>query len=178
MNLQNQLEQFRDDNPYDVDTQAKRLLATDDKPLILYALALGLTVAKHRQRHLDRDYIKNVGQAKEKERFRPGRVTGSVVPIKPSRKTQNATRALILSSWRINGDQPLGDATANDLSDAIKREMASANGHGKNAEFYTNLKAPLEGIERVHQHWDERTTKDEIEKVYGEFRTSEAGEAA
>ncbi len=40
MNLQAKLEQFREDNPYDVDTQAKRLLATDDKPLILHVLAL------------------------------------------------------------------------------------------------------------------------------------------
>ena len=178
MNLQNKLDQFRDDNPYDVDTQAKRILAANDKELILYVLALGLATAKQRQRHLERSYIKNFGEAKQKERFRPGPVTGSVIRIKPSRRVQNATRALILDTWLINGEQKLGEATKNDLAVAIKRELASSAGHGKNAEFYGILQKPLETTERVHQRWDEKATNTEIEKVYGEFRTGEAGEAA
>ena len=57
MDMSSRLDQFRDDNPYDVQTQAKRLLATGDKELILYALALGLVSAKSRQRHTERSYI-------------------------------------------------------------------------------------------------------------------------
>ena|SRR6516165_4874243 len=178
MNLQNRLDQFRDDNPYDSDTQAKRLLATDDKELIIYTLALGLQTAKQRERHLQRDYIKNTGEVKQTERFvpRPGGTTGSVVvaKIKPSRRVQNATRQLILDTWHINGEMKLGDASGNDLAVAIKRERASQRGHGKNAEFYTGLKSRVDKNDIVRQKWDEQSTRVEIEKVYGEFRQTEA----
>jgi len=180
MNLQNKLDQFRSDNPYDVDTQAKRLLATDDRELLLYTLALGLATAKQRQHHLERNYIKNIGAAPPQERLVAGHVTGSVkvVPIKPGKRAQNAMAKLIVDVWRIGGDQKLGDANANDLAQAIKRESASAAGHGKNADFYTTLKEKLSGDDQVRHRWDEASVRDTIETVYGEFRHSEAGEAA
>jgi hypothetical protein len=176
MNLQNRLQQFRDDNPYDIDTQAKRLLASDDKLLLLYVLALGLATAKQRQRHEERSYIKNVGFAKPQERLvpRPGGTTGSVVAIKPTIKARNAMRELILNVWRINGEQRLGDATGNDLAIAIKREDASSVGHNKNAQFYGSLKQKTGNYERVSEHWNEDSVRREIEKVYGEFRKTEA----
>jgi hypothetical protein len=173
MNIQSRLDQFRSDNPFDVQTQAKRLHAANDEDLILYVLALGLTAAKHRQRHQERDYMKSYGAAPENERLVPGRVTGSVVVI-PSKKTANAAKALILNVWRINGEQPLGDATGNDLAVAINRENASAKGHTKNAEFYIDLKKTVGPAERVHEKWDEKTIREEIKRVYGEFRKQEA----
>jgi hypothetical protein len=174
MNLQNKLDQFRADNPYDVDTQAKRLLASNDKPLILHVLALGLAVAKQRQRHVERSHIKNIGEARQKERFVPGPVTGSIV-VKPSKATQNAMRSLILDVWRINGEMKLGDATSNDLQVAIKRERASQNGHAKNAELYFTLDKPINGTtDQVRQKWTEKTVRGAIKNVYGEFRTTEA----
>lgn len=182
MNLQARLDQFRDDNPYDVETQAKRLFATEDRELILYALALGLATARQRQRHAERDYIKTVGRAPQRERLIPGRVTGSVVsiPVKPSKRIQNAMRELIIDVWRIGGEQRLGDANANDLANAVRRETSSAAGHGKNATFYEALKQKLEadGSDKVRDKWDEKDVKQQIEKVYGEFRKSEAGVAA
>jgi hypothetical protein len=176
MNLQNRLDQFRSDNPYDNDTQAKRLLATDDKELILYVLALGLATAKQRQRHLERDFIKNRGQAPPRERFVPGRTTGSVsvVKIKPSKRMQNAMQQLIVDVWKINGELPLGDATTNDLTVAETREQNSSIGHTKNAVFYGNLKKELTGSEIVRNKWSEQAIRSEIETVYGEFRSGEA----
>lgn len=178
MNLQNKLEQFRDDSPYDVATQAKRLLATKDEELILYVLALGLTTAKQRQRHVEREYIKSMGQSPPGERLVPGRTTGSVkvVPIKHSKRIQNAMKQFIVDVWRIHGEQKLGDATGSDLSDAVKRETASAAGHGKNAQFYTALKERLmdNGSDTVRDKWNEKDVRDRIEHVYGEFRKTEA----
>src|SRR6516164_1089242 len=103
MNIQMKLEQFRDDNPYDVETQAKRLLATEDKELILYVLSLGLATAKQRERHQKREYIKNVGEAPPKERITAGPVTGSIkiTPIRPSKKIQNAIKEFILDVWMV-----------------------------------------------------------------------------
>jgi hypothetical protein len=173
MNVQSKLDQFRTDNPYDFDTQAKRLLASDDKELILYVLTLGFAVAKSRQRHTERDYIKNVGQAPPVERLVPGRVTGSV-KILPTKKTQNAMNQLILNVWRVNGEQKLGDATGNDLSIAIKRETTSSIGHDKNARFYAQLKKELNSKQTVSDKWDEGLVRQLIEEVYGEFRKSEA----
>jgi hypothetical protein len=173
MNLQSRLEQFRSDNPYDVDTQAKRLLASGDKELLIYTLALGLAAARQRQRHIERDFIKNIGEAPPKERLLPGRVTGSV-KIVPSKKSQNAMMQMILDVWRVNGEQKLGDAGSNDLADAIKRETASSIGHDKNAHFYRNLKKELRTDEIVRKRWDENSVRAEIEKVYGEFRKEEA----
>lgn len=182
MNLQARLDEFREDNPYDVDTQAKRLLATDNKELIIYVLALGLATAKQRQRHAERDYIKTAGQAPQRERLVPGRVTGSVVsiPVKPSRRIQNAMQNLIVDVWRIGGEQRLGDANATDLANAVRRENASAAGHGKNAVFYEALKKKLkaDGSDKVRDQWQEKDVKKQIETVYGEFRKSEAGVAA
>ncbi len=173
MNLQSRLEQFRTDNPYDNDTQAKRLLAGGDQELILYVVALGLATAKQRQRHIERDYIKNIGEAPPKERLVPGPVTGSVKVI-PSKKTQNAMRQMILDVWHVNGDQKLGDATGNDLALAIKREKQSSIGHDKNARLYSLLRKPMEDEDTVRECWDEKSVRTEIEKVYGEFRREEA----
>lgn len=178
MNMQAKLDQFRDDNPYDSDTQAKRLLATEDKELILHVLALGLATAKQRQRHQERDYIKNIGEAPPQGRVRivAGPVTGSikVVPITPSRRMQNMTKQLIVDIWRINGELALGDATANDLAVAINREDKSAEGHGKNAKFYRILKEPMKGDDLVRKSWPEKAIRDKIKETYGEFRKSEA----
>lgn len=176
MNLTNRLEQFRTDNPYDAQTQSKRLLASNDKELILYVLQLGFALAKQRQRHDDRQYIKNTGHAnaKEKMTISRGRVTGSVV-IKPSRKTFNAMQKLIVDVWTINGEQKLGDATAANLGEAVQREMISSDGHRKNAEFYNILRKPLMGTSQiVRDQWTDETMRPEIERVYGEFRKSEA----
>jgi hypothetical protein len=173
MNLQSKIEQFCTDNPYDVDTQAKRLLACDDERLILYVLALGLTMARSRRRHIERDYMKNIGQAPPKERLVPGRVTGSV-QVLPTKKTRNAMHQLLLDVWRVNGEQKLGDATGNDLSIAIKREITSSAGHDKNAKFYTALKNELGPADAVRDHWTEQLVRDQIEQVYGEFRKTEA----
>ena len=173
MNNQSKIEQFCTDNPYDVDTQAKRLFASDDEKLILYVLALGLTMARSRRRHMDRDYMKNIGQAPPKERLAPGRVTGSV-KVLHSKKARNAAQQLLLDVWRVNGEQKLGDATGNDLSVAIKREMTSSAGHEKNAQFYTKLKNELGPSDAVRDRWDEQLVRDQIEQVYGEFRKSEA----
>ncbi len=87
---------------------------------------------------------------------------------------QNAARTLILDVWRINGEQKLGDATGNDLTIAINREITSSIGHDKNAQFYRGLKKELNGTDQVRSKWDEKLVRDEIEKVYGEFRKGEA----
>ena len=176
MDLSSRLDQFRDDNPYDMHTQAKRLLAAADQDLILYTLALGLATAKQRQRHTERAYIKNVGAAPPKERLVPGRVTGAVkvVPMKPSRRMQNAIQQLISDVWRVNGEQKLGDCSGNDLAVAIDRETSSATGHSKNANFYRNLKEPMKSNDIVRNKWEEKALRAEIEKVYGEFRKEEA----
>jgi hypothetical protein len=176
MNIQYRLEQFLDDNPYDADTQAKRLMASDDADLIRYAIALGLTTAKARQRQSERDYIKNTGYAMERERLVPGRVTGSVVvkKIPRGKRGQNALRLLICDAWMI-GDKMLGDATIADLSGAIAREVASAHGHTKNVDFYTAIKSrmtPDGGL--LRKQLSEDAIRKEIESVYGEFRTREA----
>src|SRR5215475_11724719 len=105
MNLQAKLDQFRDDNPYDNDTQAKRLLASGDEALTLHVLALGFATAKQRQRHMERDYIKNVGEAPPRGRVAVGR-TGSI-KIVQSRRMQNITRQHIMDVWRI-GELQLG----------------------------------------------------------------------
>jgi len=173
MNLSSKLDQFRDDNPYDCETQAKRLLATEDKELILHVLALGLATAKQRQRHIERDYIKNIGEAPFRGRVVTGPVTGSI-RVKPSRRFQNVTRQLMVDVWRINGEIPLGDATANDLAVAITREDKSAEGHGKNAKFYRVLKEPMKGDDVVRKVWPEKEIRNRIEETYGEFRKSEA----
>src|SRR5215475_14782252 len=139
MNLQARLDQFRDDHPYDNATQAKNLLASDDKDLILHVLALGFQTARQREQHFVRGYIKNRGMAPtaSKEKFKPGKVTGSVIRIKvpPSRREQALHRKLIGDAWLIANVQKLNEATRNDLSKAIDRENASSNGHGKNALF-------------------------------------------
>jgi hypothetical protein len=173
MNPQTKLDQFRDDNPYDIETQAKRLLASEDKELILHVLALGLATAKQRQRHQERDYIKNVGEAPQCGRVVSGRTTGSI-KIMPSKRMQNISRQLIIDVWRINGEIPLGDATANDLATAINRESKSAEGHAKNASFYTTIKEPLGSTEKVRERWNDKSIKPQIETIYGEFRKSEA----
>lgn len=173
MNLQSKLDQFRSDNPYDIETQAKRLLASDDAELKLYVISLGLATAKQRQRHVEREYIKTIGEAPPKERLVPGPVTGSV-KIVPSKKMQNAARQYILDIWRINGEVKLGDATGNDLAVAIKRESASRDGHEKNAQLYRNLKRTVGAEEIVRDRHDEQSIRAEIKKVYGEFRKSEA----
>ncbi len=178
MNLQTRLDQFRNDNPYDIETQSKRLLAANDKDLILYVLGLGLVTAKQRQRHAERDYIKNVGTAPPRERLVPGKVTGAVnvIKIKPSQRIQNAMKELIVDVWRINGEQKLGDANAHDLSAAVKREIGSSNGHQKNAKFYRSLKDLLseDGSDVVRTKCDEQVVRKKIEDVYGEFRKTEA----
>jgi hypothetical protein len=173
MNLQSKVEQFCADNPYDADTQAKRLLAGNDEKLILYVLALGLATAKARRRHAERDYMKNLGHAPPQERLAPGRVTGSV-KLLPSKKTRNAMQQMLLDVWRINGEQKLGDANENDLSIAIKREVTSSAGHDKNAQLYKSLKKDLGPHDIVRDKWDEQSVRDQIEQVYGEFRKSEA----
>ena len=176
MNLQNKLDQFRNDNPVDFDTQAKRLLAADDRDLILYVLALGLATAKQRQRHLERDYIKTIGAAPPKERLIPGRVTGSVIitPVPVSKRLRALTQQLIVDVWRIGGEQKLGDATKNDLATAISRENSSSEGHRKNAEFYDRLKQPLGDEDTVRVKWKEGAVRNTIKTVYGEFRKAEA----
>lgn len=174
MSLATRLENFRADNPYDVATQAKRLLAKDDKELLFYVVELGLKYAKQRQQHEARQYIKETGFTRATERMivSPGRVTGSVV-IKTSKRTRNAIRQLILDVWRINGDQRLGDANAAQLGEAINREETSIVGHGKNVTFYKAVMAALEPNETVRQRWTDDTLRPQIEAVYGEFRTSE-----
>jgi hypothetical protein len=173
MNLQNQLDQFCDDNPYDVNTQAKRLLAKHDNRLLLYVLTLGLMTARTRRRHNEREYIKNVGQAPPSERLVSGRVTGSV-KIVPSKKTRNAMTQMILDVWRVNGETKLGDATGNDLAIASQTARASAAGQEKNAVFYDSLKKDMGPKEKVREQWTEDSVRSQIEKVYGEFRKSEA----
>lgn len=173
MNLQAKLDQFRDDNPYDQNTQAKRLLATEDKDLILYVLALGLATAKQRQRHQERDYIKNIGEAPRRGKIVSGPVTGSI-KIVPSRRMQNITKQLIFDVWRINGEQKLGDANRNDLAQAIDRETKSAEGHAKNAQFYTGIRGELDDEDIVRMKWSEPRMKAKIQETYGEFRKSEA----
>lgn len=178
MNLQARLDQFRDDNPYDVNTQAKRLLASDDTDLILHVLALGFSAAKQRQRHQERDYIKNMGQAPQPHKVKivRGKTTGSIkaIPIKPGKRVEQLTKQLIFDIWRINGEMKLGDATENDLTVAINRESKSANGHNLNAQFYTEIKAGIEKDEIVREKWNEGTIRSKIEEVYGEFRKTEA----
>jgi hypothetical protein len=173
MNLQAKLDQFRTDNPYDVETQAKRLLVSEDKELVLYTLQLGLATARQRQRHQERDYIKNVGEAPPKERLVPGRTTGSVKVI-PTKKTRNAMNQFILDVWRVNGKQKLGDANTNDLATAISREKSSSAGHDKNAKLYTKLKTEMSANQIVREAWDESGVRGVIEEVYGEFRKQEA----
>jgi hypothetical protein len=175
MKLSTKLEQFRTDNPYDVPTQAKRLLASKDEALIRYAVELGLTTVKFRVRHEQRQYIKETGYAQPRERMivSPGRVTGAVM-IRPSKRTQNAMQQLVLDVWRIQGEQKLGDATAADLGEAIVRETTSATGHTKNAQFYGILKETLNGTESVRSRWTDDTLRPKIEAVFGEFRRSEA----
>jgi len=176
MNIQMKLEQFRDDNPYNSETQAKRLLASNDTELILYVLALGLQTAKQRERHQQREYIKNVGETPPRQRVTPGRVTGSVkiTPIKPSKKTTDALKELIADVWMV-GDKQLGDCTEEDLSNAIKRENASSIGHAKNKALYVSLKKPLDGTQQcIRMKWNEKDIRQEIEKIYGEFRRGEA----
>lgn len=177
MNLQSKLDQFRNDNPYDNDTQAKRLLAGGDKELTLYVLALGLSTAKQRQRHYERDFIKNVGAAPLKERFVPGPTTGSIIRVKPGKRQENARKQLILDVWIVNGDKSFGKCNWHDLGAAIKREDATRNGLALNIQLYKGVQQTLkpDGSDLVDQKWNEKTIRDEIEKVYGEFRTGEAG---
>ena len=175
MNLQAELDQFRDDNSYDVETQAKRLLATNNTKLLLYVLALGLVAAKQRQRHQEREFIKNVGAAPQ-ERLIPGRVTGSVVSIKPitSRRRQNAMQQYIADVWMV-GEKRLGDCNHSDLAVARARERASADGHNRNDQLYGIFQTKLDPKDNriTHrQRWDEKEVRGAIEKVYGEFRKS------
>jgi hypothetical protein len=193
MNLQNKLDQFRDDNPYDFDTQAKRLVAKDDKELILYVLALGFATAKQRQRHLERDFIKNTGTAPPErlvpgrpiikpvpegkaKTIIPGRASGTVTRIKitPNRRIQNAMERLVGDVWTV-GDKKLNDCNRNDLKMAENRAEASANGQMKNKTLYANLRATLvDGKETVGMRVPNAELRQQIEKVYGEFRTKEA----
>lgn len=174
MNLQARLDQFREDNPYDNNTQAKRLLAAEDIDLILHVLALGFATAKQRQRHQERDYIKNIGEAPRRGKIVSGAVVGSIKVI-PSKRMQNITKQLILDVWRINGEQKLGDATRNDLTTAINREDRSAEGHGKNATFYRAIREPMGVSDIVREKWkNEKAVREKIETVYGEFRKTEA----
>jgi hypothetical protein len=194
MNLQNKLDQFRDDNPYDYHTQAKRLLAKGDNELILYVLALGFATAKQRQRHLERDIIKNTGQAPPLERLvagkpiipptpagkKPqtiisGRASGTVTPIKIERKhVQNALERLIGETWEV-GSKKLNDCNGNDLKNAEDRAEASANGQMKNKAFYANLRAAgVDNKTTVGAKLSNDQLRQHIEKVYGEFRTKEA----
>lgn len=176
MNLQAKLDQFRDDNPFDVDTQAKRLLAADDKELILYVLTLGLATAKQRQRHQEREYIKTLGEAPQpREKIVSGRVTGSIrsIRIKPSKRMERLTRELIFDIWHV-GNQKLGDTNRNDLAVAITRETNSANGHSLNVKFYTAIRATLDHEDTVREKWTEEAIRTKIEEIYGEFRKSEA----
>lgn len=172
MNIQSKLEQFRSDNPYDFETQATRLLAFDDKELILHVLALGFATAKQRANHLERDHIKNTGEPPQ-ERFRPGRTTGAAVKVTHSKKIRNAIQRLILDTWMV-ADKPLGDATGNDLQVAIASAKASANGQLKNAKFYGNLKTRTGAKDKVRSHWSETDIRNEIENVFGEFRKEAA----
>jgi hypothetical protein len=87
---------------------------------------------------------------------------------------QNVTRQMILDVWRVNGEQSLGDATANDLTVAINRENNSAEGHSKNSLFYNGLKEGIRGAETVRTKWSEKSVRAKIEEVYGEFRKTEA----
>jgi hypothetical protein len=177
MNIQAKLDQFRSDNPFDLETQAKRLLAMDDRSLILYVVGLGLATAEQRQRHYERDFIKNIGSAPQRERLVPGRVTGSIVSVKvlPTERARNAARQLIADVWHC-GDKPLGTTTAIDMANAIKREKSSSAGHLKNAEFYGILKEGLkpDGSDSVSMRFTEKTLRGVIERVYGEFRKTEA----
>lgn len=177
MNIQAKLDQFREDNPYDIETQAKRLLAKNDRELLLYVIAVGLATAKQQQRHYERNFIKNVGEAPQRERLIPGRVTGSVVSIKaaPTQKARNAARQLIADVWHC-GEKPLGTTNAIDMALAIKRETASSIGHQKNAQFYDLLKQGLNpnGSDTVSMRYSEKTLRAAIERVYGEFRKTEA----
>lgn len=176
MNLQAKLDQFRDDNPFDADTQAKRLLAGGDKELILHVLALGLTTAKQRQRHQEREYIKTIGEAPQpREKIVPGRVTGSIrtIPIKASKRREKMVKELIFDIWHV-GNQKLGDTNRNDLAVAITRETNSANGHSLNVKFYTAIRASLDKEETVREKWSEEAIRSKIEETYGEFRKFEA----
>lgn len=177
MNIQAKLDQFREDNPYDIETQAKRLLANDDRALLLYVVAMGLTAAKQQQRHYERNFIKNTGIAPQRERLVPGRVTGSVISIKvaPTEKARNAARQLIAEVWHC-GDKALGTTNAIDMAQAIKRETASSLGHQKNAQFYGLLKEGLnpDGSDTVSMRYTEKALRGTIERVYGEFRKTEA----
>lgn len=176
MNLSTKLDHFRAENPYDIATQAKRLLATDDKEMINYVVELGLTLARSRQRHDERQYIKDTGTARPKEHMvvAQGRVTGAVKFI-PGKRGRNAMTQLIADTWRVNGEQRLGDATHADLGSAIKRESTSLLGHRKNIDFYQELSEPLKGTtDSVRTKWSEGSIRTAIEKVYGEFRTTEA----
>jgi len=177
MNLRTKLEQFRSDNPFDVGTQAKRLVAANEKELLLYVVTMGLMSAKQQQRHYERDFIKNVGHAPLRELLVPGRVTGSVVVKKmnPTERARNAARQLIADIWHC-GDKTLGTTTAIDMAEAIRRENSSSIGHQKNAEFYRILKNGLkpDGSDTVAMKYTEKSLRGIIESVYGEFRKAEA----
>lgn len=170
------LQNFRDDNPYDIATQAKRLLAAKDDDLIRYVIELGLTMARQRDRHEERRHIKETGFTRplQKVVMSKGKTTGSII-VKMGKKTRNAAQSLILDVWRINGDLPLGDATAADLGEAIIKEEKSLVGHAKNKQLYQIMQKPIEGTSSpVRSHWTDNTLRPEIEEIYGEFRTSAA----
>ncbi len=177
MNIQAKLDQFRDDNPYDIETQAKRLLAANDKELVLFVVSIGLATAKQRQRHYERDYIKNTGTTPPRERLIPGRVTGSIISIKAKQtdRAKNAARQLIADIWHC-GDKPLGTTNAIDMAEAMKRETQSSLGHQKNAQFYGLLRNGLnpDGSDTIAMRYTEKALRSTIERVYGEFRKSEA----
>lgn len=90
---------------------------------------------------------------------------------------KNAMEQFIMDVWRINGEQPLGDANYHDLTNAEKRAEANEKGQAKNKEFYKRAKKRLDpkGSDKMRQRWDEKSIRTEIEKVYGEFRKGEAG---
>jgi hypothetical protein len=137
---------------------ATNMIFDGPKDRAKYAISIGIETITAKERARNRRELRSVVQP----RFKQGKTIGSVVLTDNAKKRLVEHAQDLFTGWMINATVSLGNATKEDLLDAINNEQLSARGHLRNVEFYSALAEPLKPGQRVSDYWRNSKTVAKI----------------
>jgi hypothetical protein len=143
-----------------------------NKVLSLFCIKLGLErLTAEMRRHKRRELLAKINPQYETETTaatdtKEGTIRGEFTPETLKKLEEEGRKLNLFSSWMINPNLPLEEATRDDLKLASAAELKSAQGHRRNEKFYEALAKELAPGQKVK----DRFSGEELQKLHNKIK--------
>jgi hypothetical protein len=152
MSIRDEVEKILEATSYDVPKAARRVYRPGNESMILYVLELGLNTFTRKQRAETRRRLHNT-VINPKPVFVRGSVTGSIKPSPRQQARIDREARNLFTTYPIDANLMLGDATREQLIAAAQGERASTKGHLRKATWYEAMANQMKPGQIVKARW-------------------------